>query len=228
MERAVRPWEQRSASEPTPEDYAAAIHRVLPDLGVGLEADQVQQLATHCATLHLFNPRLNLTALRTVQELIGELVCDSLLLLRLEARLQTTHVVDIGSGGGFPGLPLAIARPEWQVELLERKTSIALFLEEAVRRCRAMNAAVLNIPLEQYPMANADGRLLFTAKAVFHVEQYCQLLERYAPKNAQAAYWGTPTLDPLSLPEGWQVLAQTTVELPHVHRPSAVYLLSRE
>lgn len=198
-------------------------------LGLTLPEAQMLQLATHCATLAYFNPRLNLTSLTGVESIVSELVLDSLLLLKLQDHIQASRVVDVGSGGGFPGIPLAIAQPAWSVELLERKASIALFLEEAVRRAKVLNATVLNIPLEQYedPEAGRD-RLLFTAKAVFHVEQYCRLLETHAPKTAQAAYWGTPNLDPSTLPNDWQILATAESALPFTGRQSAVYLLSRE
>ena len=193
-----------------------------------LTSDQVIQLGEYCATLDLFNPRLNLTALTDPATQVAELVLDSLLLTRLSADIRAARVVDIGSGGGVPGIPLAIACPGWTVELLERKSSLALYLEEAVRRARVLNATVLNIALEHYPFRTIRERLLFTSKAVFHVEQLCEQLTRFAPKSAQAAWWGTPGLDADSLSGDWSIEATTTATLPVTGRPTAVYLLSRE
>lgn len=197
-------------------------------LELSLTDEQVAQLSAHGTTLFQLNHRLNLTSLTSPAGIVQELFGDSLLMLRLADSLRGQHVVDIGSGGGFPGLPLAVARLDWTVELLERKTSIALFLEQAVQATGVNNATVLNVALEDYPRHRQEtGPICFTAKAVFHVEQLCALLTDLGRPLDQACWFGLPGLTGDTLPPPWQIEAQIEGTLGLGGRPTAVYLLSR-
>ena len=75
---------------------------------------------------------MNLTALRSPREIIIHHFLDSLLLL--PHLPQTARLLDIGSGAGFPGLPLKIARPGLTIDLVEATAKKVSFLKEAVRR----------------------------------------------------------------------------------------------
>lgn len=94
---------------------------------------QLDQLASHYSALTHWNKRLNLTRIRDLKESVQFHYCESLFLAR-SLPPGTHRIVDIGSGGGFPGVPVAIFRPDCEVTLVESHQRKAVFLREATRR----------------------------------------------------------------------------------------------
>lgn len=98
----------------------------------GLNEQQMEALEEHFATLLKWNRRMNLTGLRTVDEIARRHYAESLYLGQLLPAGRVS-VADVGSGAGFPGYPIAVLRPECQVALLECNSRKAVFLREACR-----------------------------------------------------------------------------------------------
>jgi 16S rRNA (guanine527-N7)-methyltransferase len=90
------------------------------------------------------------TAVRSVEKAIDEHIADSLVALELDAVLGAASIADLGSGAGFPGLPLAIARPEALVALVESNARKAGFLERAALGCGLRNVRVVNSRAESW------------------------------------------------------------------------------
>lgn len=90
------------------------------------------------------------TTVRAPRAAVDVHVADSLVALELEETRQARSVVDVGSGAGFPGLPLALALPEAKVVLLEANGRKAAFLERAVAAAEAGNARVVNARAEEW------------------------------------------------------------------------------
>ena len=99
---------------------------------VALSAAQIALLEAHYELLKRWNQVLNLTRIEDVAEAVERHYCESLF---LGAHLPAgpIRIADIGSGGGFPGLPVAILRPECSVSLVESHQRKAVFLKEASR-----------------------------------------------------------------------------------------------
>ena len=99
---------------------------------VELSPEQVQVLEGHYRLLVLWNRRLNLSAVTGLEEAVERHYCESLF---LGAHLPPgpLAIADIGSGAGFPGLPVAVLRPKCSVTLIESHQRKAVFLREASR-----------------------------------------------------------------------------------------------
>jgi 16S rRNA (guanine527-N7)-methyltransferase len=95
-----------------------------------LSDQQLAVLERHYALLQAWNRRMNLTALEDLARIIRFHYCESLYLGKLLPP-GTLRIVDVGSGAGFPGLPIAVLRPECQVTLLEPNRRKTVFLREA-------------------------------------------------------------------------------------------------
>src|SRR2546423_8657954 len=90
------------------------------------------QLAKHFDLLQRWNKVLNLTSVHGMEEIIERHYCESLFLAK-HLPPGTLRVADIGSGAGFPGLPVAVLRPDCNVTLIESHQRKSVFLREASR-----------------------------------------------------------------------------------------------
>ncbi len=97
-----------------------------------LSAPQVERLWAHYELLGRWNRVLNLTSIRTLEEAIRRHYCESLF-MGLHLPPEPVSVLDIGSGAGFPGVPVGILRPDCRVALAESHRRKAVFLREATR-----------------------------------------------------------------------------------------------
>jgi 16S rRNA (guanine527-N7)-methyltransferase len=99
---------------------------------LGLDAPTIAQLETFLALLLRWNARINLTATRQPEEIIRRHFAESIFAAKkIPPRVKT--LLDFGSGGGFPGIPIAVCRPQITVTLAESQSRKAAFLREAVR-----------------------------------------------------------------------------------------------
>jgi 16S rRNA (guanine527-N7)-methyltransferase len=118
-------------SEPLSDAFVAG----LLQLDIELSARQIEQLLLYRRELLDWNTRINLTAITDFEEVLTKHFLDSLSLLLVYDRPET-RLLDIGSGAGFPGLPLKIVRPQWLVTLLEatnKKVSFLLHMIEVLQ-----------------------------------------------------------------------------------------------
>jgi 16S rRNA (guanine527-N7)-methyltransferase len=97
-----------------------------------LSGAQLAALETHYELLVHWNRKLNLTAITNIEDAVERHYCESIF---LAVHLPAGHlsVGDLGSGGGFPGVPVAIVRPDCEVFLIESHQRKAVFLREATR-----------------------------------------------------------------------------------------------
>jgi 16S rRNA (guanine(527)-N(7))-methyltransferase RsmG len=111
---------------PTPDWFS----QLLPELG----ALEIIQLYTHYELLIRWNQRMNLTTVKPGPEMVIRHYCESLFFAaHIPGAQGKTSVLDLGSGAGFPGIPLAVLKPGWQVTLVEASQRKAVFLRESSR-----------------------------------------------------------------------------------------------
>ena len=121
---------------------AAVIRRALGEFKIPAFDDQVLQIQQYIKILLSWNEKINLTAIRDPLEILYRHICESM--YAAEAiPLKSGRLADVGSGGGFPGLPLKIIRPELRVFLVESNIKKATFLAEVIRELRLTDAQVL-------------------------------------------------------------------------------------
>lgn len=124
-------------------DLGPALDRGLAELGLDLPAAARRALLDYLALLARWNGVYNLSAVRAPEEMLVRHVFDSLAVLPY---LHGRRLADVGTGPGLPGIPLALARPDLEVLLIDSNGKKARFLREAVRalglsgRCEAMQA----------------------------------------------------------------------------------------
>src|SRR6266566_3573195 len=120
----------------------AVIRRALTEFNLPAYDDQVLQIQQYIKILLAWNEKVNLTAIRDPLEILHRHFCECM--YAAEAiTLEKGRLADVGSGGGFPGLPLKIMRPGLQVFLVESNIKRVTFLAEVIRELGLNGAQVL-------------------------------------------------------------------------------------
>lgn len=105
-----------------------------------LSEQQLERLAAHYAVLTRWNRVLSLTSVRTLEDAVERHYCESVF-AAVHLPAGPASIADIGSGAGFPGIPIAIMRPECSVLLIESHQRKAAFLKEASRELANVRVA---------------------------------------------------------------------------------------
>jgi len=145
------------------------IHGLAAEYQLVLTDDEIAQLEQFLALLGEANKSMNLTRIKDREEAWRRHILDSLSLLPFIEAAGARHLLDLGSGGGFPGIPLAIAMPELPVSLLEATGKKARYLAETVETLGLQNVTVLNDRSESLGAPDGGGRGAWdvvTARAV--------------------------------------------------------------
>lgn len=128
-------------------------------MGVALSAEQARQLAEYARLLVRWNAVHNLTAIRSAQAIESRHLLDSLAvvpLVRALAGKPNAHLLDVGSGGGLPGIPIAVACEGLQVTLLDALKKRCAFLTQVRLELRLANVEVVHARVEQWQAAPFD------------------------------------------------------------------------
>ena len=96
-----------------------------------LSPDQIARLYSHYELLIKWNAKINLTSVRVPEEIVVRHYCESLFFgAHLPEATAGARILDLGSGAGFPGIPMGILRSDWQMTLVESHQRKAVFLRE--------------------------------------------------------------------------------------------------
>lgn len=104
----------------------------LSNLGISLNEKQIEQFLVYYEMLIEKNKVMNLTAITEFNDVIEKHFLDSLALIRVENLNQKIRVLDLGTGAGFPGIPLKIAFPELEITLADSLNKRITFLQEVI------------------------------------------------------------------------------------------------
>jgi len=165
-----------------PSDVAQA----LAAAGIELEAGDAEKLQRYLQALLDANERFNLTAITDPAEAWVRHVQDSLTLVPFLASAGAQRVIDIGSGGGLPGLPLAIVMPDVHFTLLEATGKKAGFLFDTAEALGLTNIKVLNERAEVAGQDHKTHRAMYdavTSRAVGRLQVLAELTVPFAKEG---------------------------------------------
>lgn len=185
----------------------------LKALGLALPLPAQQKLLDYITLLDKWNRVYNLTAIREQERMMNYHILDSLSALpHLPERVL--HILDVGSGGGMPGVPFAIARPQWKVTLLDSNHKKTAFLRQVVIDLGLNNVEVVTDRVEAYqPAVKFD---IITARAFADLNEFATLTRHLlADYGRYAALKGVfPFEEVAQLPEGVTVEKTIALEVP--------------
>jgi 16S rRNA (guanine527-N7)-methyltransferase len=118
------------------------IRRALGEFELPVDSQQVVYIQQYIRILLTWNAKISLTAIRDPLEILYRHFCESMFAARA-IPVENGRLADVGSGAGFPGIPLKILRPELQLFLVESNIKKATFLAEVIRELGLTDARVL-------------------------------------------------------------------------------------
>lgn len=161
------------------DDAERTFQEGLHQLGLTLSDVQREQFSRYCEELLDWNTRVNLTAIKNPEEVLIKHFLDSLSLLLVYDR-PAAHLLDIGTGAGFPGLALKIVRPQWQVVLLEATGKKVTFLRHVIETLHLTGAEAVHGRAEELAH-KSQYRTSFDVVTARAVAALPTLLEYSAP-----------------------------------------------
>lgn len=174
----------------------------LEGLNLDLDAAMQRRLLEYVALLHKWNRVHNLTAVREPQKMLYQHVLDSLAVLPHLAAAKS--LADVGSGAGLPGIPLALARPDLAVTLIDSSHKKAAFLRQACALLPLPNAAVVCARAEGWRPAEKFDAVI--SRAFSDLAEFVQLAGHLcAPGGVLLAMKGVYPYDELAQlpPQAW-------------------------
>lgn len=143
--------------------HALTLAEGVAKLGLSLPADNLQKISDYATLLLKWNKTYNLTAVRDAEGILALHLLDSLALMPHLDQDGERALLDIGSGGGLPGIPLAIARPDLPVTLLDSNSKKSAFQQQAVIELGLRNVKVVNARVELFKPEQAFPQVVSRA-----------------------------------------------------------------
>ena len=132
------------------------LDRLLSQAKIEISEQQKQQLVDFVKLLDKWNKAYNLTSVRDPEEMLVKHIMDSLV---VSQHLEGNQFIDVGTGPGLPGIPLAIINPDKQFTLLDSLGKRITFIKNALRELEISNVTPVQSRVEEYQAAQFDGVL---------------------------------------------------------------------
>lgn len=198
----------------------------LKTLNLTCATNTVQTLIDYVALLSKWNQVYNLTAIRETPRMMRYHVLDSLAPLSYLPQ-ETSTLLDVGSGGGMPGILWAIAKPEWQVTLLDSNQKKTAFLRQAVMDLGLPNVQVVTLRVEDFEVVEKFD--IITSRAFSDLQTFVTLTHHLL--KTEGYYAALKGVNPLSeidaLPKEMVVTKTVSLAVPGIDAERHLILIKK-
>jgi len=186
---------------------------------------QVQLLIQYVELLHKWNKAYNLTSVRDPQQMLVKHIMDSLMVGEV---LQGNHFIDVGTGPGLPGIPLAILYPERNFVLLDSLGKRITFLRQVVFQLKLTNVEPVKARVEEYRVETPfDGVLSRAFSSLNDMVSWCSHLVSIEQGQFFALKGLYPTDELAQLPENIKLVSSHEIIVPELVGERHVIILKK-
>jgi 16S rRNA (guanine527-N7)-methyltransferase len=196
-------------------DHASVLQAGVAALALKPDTERIKRLMAHAALLKKWNRIYNLVAVADMGEILSAHLLDS---LSIHDYVQGEKVIDVGSGAGFPGIPLAICQPGKQFVVLEASRKKARFLHQVVIELGLSNVNVVHTRVEHYPEQERFDTVI--SRAFASLERFISVAGRLCKHSGRLlAMKGTyPAAELEATPEGFKLIVVARLVVPGLER----------
>jgi len=212
------------AAGPAQAELDRRLEKGVAELGLSLGREGRSKLLQYLALLEKWNQVYNLTAIRGRENMVSGHLLDCLAVIPY---LTGTRLLDIGSGAGFPGIPVAVARPDIQVVLLDSNHKKAAFLRQAVAELQLKNATVVCERVEAWRAAEKFDCII--SRAFAEIAEFIALTKHLlAPGGVLAAMKGVYPFEEIErLPPDFRLRQVHAFAVPGLEAERHLVLIER-
>ena len=196
------------------------------EIGVPLSTAQVQQFMVYLKQLQLWNQSFNLTSITLDDEIIIKHFVDSLAALRAGDIRPRSKLLDVGTGAGFPGIPLKIARLDLNITLVEPARKKSSFLHFIIGLLRLESVDIFDGTLERFlnecqPHGSFD---YLTTRALKH-DVILQDGVRLLREGGKVILYSSQPINQSDLPSNWLLISEYTFQLQKGYGQRAISIV---
>jgi 16S rRNA (guanine527-N7)-methyltransferase len=208
------------------EDLARTLGDGIQTLQLGLSDAQLAQLLDYLALLSKWNAVYNLTAVRDPAQMVTQHLLDSL--AAVPAFANAHNILDVGAGGGLPGMVLAIARPGMRVSLIDTVHKKTAFLTQAKAELGLANVTVHTARVEQLQVSQKFD--VITSRAFAELNDFVNWSGHLLEQGGRfIAMKGVMPQDEIArLPAGWKVATVQPLKVPGLDAERHLIFIERE
>lgn len=196
----------------------------IAEMGLAVTSEQQAKLLDYLVLLHKWNGVYNLTAIRQPEQMVSHHLLDSLAVL---PHLWPQRWLDVGCGGGLPGIVLALMRPEWSFTLLDSNSKKTGFVQQAVIELGLCNVEVRCERVEQWQSAQKFDGII--SRAFAEAAEFVTLTRHLLADGGRwAAMKGVPEQELARLPAGIRVEKVVTLHVPKLEAARSLVVLGVE
>lgn len=197
----------------------------LAELGLQSTAALRERVLVYIALMLKWNKRVNLTSIRDPQKIITRHILDSLSVLPY---IQGKRILDVGSGAGLPGVPLAFFAPDKKFYLIDRRSKKTHFLVQVVQATELKNIQVVNKDVEEYHPEEPFDTIV--ARAFSDVRTLIERTQHLArPGTHFLVMKGIyPHAELEDLPAGYRLLQVAALKVPGLDEQRHVAIVEKE
>ncbi|CAM3591186.1 Ribosomal RNA small subunit methyltransferase G [Vibrio aerogenes CECT 7868] len=204
----------------------ARLDQLIAQTDLEVTEHQREQLTGYVALLNKWNKAYNLTSVRQPEEMLVKHILDSIV---VSPHLNGERFIDVGTGPGLPGIPLAIMNPEKSFTLLDSLGKRIRFIKQVIYELKISNVEPVQSRVELFhPQNKFDGVLSRAFASVLDMIDWCQHLPKQQSGVFLALKGQVPHDEINQLPEEYSVMDVKSLVVPELEGERHLVILSRK